>query len=115
MIGSGGMGAVYRARDPRLRRDVAIKIIQPQFCDSAERRVRFETEARSAARLAHPNVVAIYDVGEENGTPYIVTELVEGGTLTDRLRQRPLSSGETLPMAIALAEALAEAHQRGIV
>ncbi|MGZ7081314.1 MAG: protein kinase domain-containing protein, partial [Thermoanaerobaculia bacterium] len=115
MIGSGGMGAVYRASDPRLRRDVAIKIIQPQFCDSEERRRRFETEARSAARLAHPNVVSIYDVGEQNGTPYIVTEFVEGGTLTDQVRRRAMSFDETLPVAVAIAEALAEAHQRGIV
>ena len=115
MIGSGGMGAVYRARDPRLRRDVAIKIIQPEHCDSDVRRRRFETEARSAARLAHPNVVAIYDVGEQDGTPYIVTELVEGGTLGERLRRRPMTPGEVLQVAIPVAEALADAHQRGIV
>ena len=115
MIGSGGMGAVYRALDPRLRRDVAIKIIQPQHCDSEERRRRFETEARSAARLAHPNVVAVYDVGEQNGTPYIVTELVEGGTLGARLQLRPMTFSEVLAIAIPVAEALAEAHQRGIV
>ena len=115
MIGSGGMGAVYRAHDPRLRRAVAIKIIQPEYCDSDVRRRRFETEARSAARLAHPNVVAIYDVGEENGTPYIVTELVEGGTLGERLRRRPMSPTEVLATAIPVAEALADAHQRGIV
>lgn len=112
VIGSGGMGVVYRGRDPRLDRDVAIKTIQPEYCDSVERRRRFETEARSAARLAHPNVVAIYDVGEQNGTPYIVAELVEGGTLAGRI---PLSAEEALPIAIAIAEALADAHQRGIV
>jgi serine/threonine protein kinase len=89
MLGSGGMGVVYRARDPRLDREVAIKMIPPEHCDSVERRRRFETEARSAARLAHPNVVAIYDVGEQNGTPYIVAELVEGGTLADRIRRGP--------------------------
>src|SRR4051794_3811473 len=87
VIGSGGMGTVYRGRDSRLLRPVAIKIIQPQHCGSDVRRRRFEIEARSAARVAHPNIVAIYDVGEQGGAPYIVTEFVEGGTLTDRIRR----------------------------
>ena len=115
LIGSGGMGAVYRGRDERLHRPVAIKIIQPEHCGNEMRRRRFETEARSAARLAHPNVVQIYDVGEHDGTPYIVTELVEGGTLGERLRKRPLTVQETLAIAIPVAEALADAHQRGVV
>ena len=114
-LGGGGMGFVYRARDPRLGRDVAIKVIRPEHCGSVERRRRFQTEAQSSARLAHPNVVAIYDVGEENGVPFIVTEVVEGGTLAGRLLRGRLTFAETLSLAIPIAEALSAAHERGIV
>jgi TolB-like protein/tRNA A-37 threonylcarbamoyl transferase component Bud32 len=114
-IGSGGMGVVYRARDERLQRDVAIKVIRPPWSTDAMRRRRFEIEARAAARIAHPNVVAIYDVGEIDDTPYLVTELLEGGTLGDRISRGSIPAAEALPITIAIAEALAEAHRQGIV
>src|SRR4029078_13438108 len=82
IIGSGGMGDVYRARDPRLGRDVAIKVLPPAFADDPNRLARFEQEARAVAALNHPNIVAIYDVGKyADGRPYLVTELLEGTTL----------------------------------
>jgi serine/threonine-protein kinase len=115
-IGAGGMGEVFRARDSRLQRDVALKIIRTQWSpeDKVHRR-RFDIEARSTAKLTHPNVVPIYDVGEEHGVPYLVTELVTGGTLSDVISRGPLPIGEALPLAIAIADALAEAHRHGIV
>src|SRR5438270_2663251 len=90
-IGAGGMGEVYRARDPRLAREVAIKILPVQFAADPERLRRFEQEARAAAALSHPNILAIYDIGSQaNGSPYIVTELLEGDSMRDRLRSGPL-------------------------
>ena len=90
-IGAGGMGEVYRARDPRLGREVAIKVLPPQFATDAERLRRFEQEARAAAALNHPNILAIYDLGTQaNGSPYIVSELLDGETLRERLRSGPL-------------------------
>src|SRR5512146_2848241 len=84
-IGAGGMGVVYRARDPRLAREVAIKVLPSQFAADAERLRRFEQEARAAAALNHPNILAIYDLGTQpNGAPYIVSELLEGESLRDR-------------------------------
>src|SRR2546423_7210023 len=114
-IGSGGMGTGYRAHDERLHRDVALKVIRADHCSDPGRRRRFEVEARAAAKLAHPNIVAIYDVGEERGIPYLVSELVGGGTLAQRLRRRPFKMRETMAMAIPMAEALAEAHRHGVV
>jgi serine/threonine protein kinase/tetratricopeptide (TPR) repeat protein len=115
MLGAGGMGVVYRARDERLQRDVAVKVIRPPWSSDEMRRRRFEIEARSAARVSHPNVVAIYDIGEIDATPYLVTELLEGGTLGDRISGDPLPRAEALRVAIAVAEALAEAHRQGII
>src|SRR5688572_24802683 len=80
-LGAGGMGEVYRARDPRLGRDVAIKVIPESFASNATRLARFEQEARAAGRLNHPNVLAVYDVGSHRGAPYIVSELLEGESL----------------------------------
>ena len=85
-IGAGGMGEVYRARDPRLSRDVAIKLVTTQGVPSPDRLRRFETEARAAAQLAHPNVVTVHDVGTHEGHPYLVLELLEGETLREMLR-----------------------------
>ena len=87
-IGAGGMGEVYRARDPRLGREVAIKILPPQFSADSERLRRFEQEARAAAALNHPNILAIYDLGQSNGSPYIVSELLEGRTPDLTLKTR---------------------------
>src|SRR5204863_3376585 len=84
-LGAGGMGEVFRARDTRLGRDVAIKVLSTDAAESADRRVRFEKEARAASALNHPNIVSIYDIGSENGTFYIAMELVDGTTLRDAL------------------------------
>ena len=104
------MGEVYRARDSRLDRDVAIKVIQARWPAK-----RLQNEARAAAQVTHPNVVAIYDVGESNGTPYIVTELVPGGTLSDAITRGPIPVDKAAALARAIAEGLAEAHRKGIV
>jgi len=112
ILGQGGMGTVYRALDSRLRREVAIKILNES---SAVRLQRLRTEARAAAALNHPNIVAIYDIGESEGTEYIVSELVEGDALAERLRRGVLGIDETLNLAIPIARALAAAHAAGVV
>src|SRR5712671_6406698 len=89
-IGAGGMGEVYRARDPRLNRDVAIKVLPALFSSDQQRLRRFEEEARAAAALNHPNILAVYDVGQRDGAPYIVGELLEGETLREKLRTGPV-------------------------
>jgi serine/threonine protein kinase len=114
-IGAGGMGEVYRARDPRLKRDVAIKIVPAAFCSDPQRLRRFEQEAHAAAALNHPNILAVYDIGSENGTPYIVSELLEGETLRERLRSEPLPIRKAVDYALQLARGLAAAHEKGIV
>src|SRR6202046_4900354 len=85
-IGAGGMGGVYRARDTRLQRNVAVKVLPASFAVDANKLRRFEQEARAAGALNHPNILAIYDMGVQDGAPYLVTELLEGETLRDRLR-----------------------------
>jgi serine/threonine protein kinase len=87
-IGAGGMGEVYRARDSRLGRDVAIKVLPASFSADPDRLQRFAQEARAAAALSHPNILAIFDIGESEGAPYVVSELLEGETLRDRLAER---------------------------
>jgi eukaryotic-like serine/threonine-protein kinase len=114
-LGAGGMGEVYRARDTRLQRLVAVKVLPAAAGTDRERFRRFETEARSAAALSHANVVGVYDVGEADGLAYIVTELIEGGTLADSLGTGPLSPSAFFSIAVPIAEALASAHRRGIV
>ena len=115
LVGSGGMGAVYRAHDARLRRDVAIKVLAPDFAASPDRLRRFEQEALAVARLAHPNILAIHDVGRHDGAPYMVTELLEGETLADRIRRSPLPVPKTIEFARQIARGLAAAHAHGIV
>src|SRR5213082_2022373 len=105
------MGAVYRARDTRLHRDVALKILPPDVAGDASRRQRFEIEARAAALLNHPNIVAIYDVGEENDVFFLVTELVDGMTLRD---MKP-GLRRTIDYGVQIANGLAAAHAAGIV
>ncbi len=114
-LGAGGMGEVYRAHDPRLRRDVAIKILPPQRLDDPESVARLARESRLVAALAHPAIVTIHDVGEEDGRFYFVTELLDGETLRERLGRGRLPIGEALDFAAAIASALAAAHARGIV
>jgi eukaryotic-like serine/threonine-protein kinase len=113
-LGAGGMGEVYRARDSRLGRDVAIKVL-PADATSSATVERFKREARSASALNHPAICTVYDVGEENGTPYLAMELLEGETLQQRLARGALDANVLVEMALALADALDAAHQRGII
>lgn len=114
-IGEGGMGEVYRARDPRLGRDVAIKVLREHRIEGADARMRFEREARAVAALSHPNILAIHDVGEHEGVAYAVTELLEGRTLLSLLQEGPLPLRTGLDLAGQMADGLAAAHDRGIV
>src|SRR5580658_4713708 len=115
LLGSGGMGEVYRAWDSRLNRVVAIKILPASYSADADRMQRFTQEARSAAALNHPNILSIFDIGEERGSPYIVSELLEGQTLRERIRSGPLSSRKAIDYALQVARGLAAAHEKGIV
>ncbi|MGB9236398.1 MAG: protein kinase [Terriglobales bacterium] len=115
LIGAGGMGEVYRARDARLNRTVAIKVLPKSFSADADRLQRFMQEARAAAALNHPNILSIYDIGEEGGAPYIVSELLEGTTLREQLRSGPLPVRKTIDCALQMARGLAAAHDKGIV
>jgi serine/threonine protein kinase/tetratricopeptide (TPR) repeat protein len=114
-LGAGGMGEVYRARDTRLGREVAIKILPEAYARSEEHRLRFDREARMLASLNHPNLAAIYGIEVEGETRYIVMELVEGDTLADLLDRGPLTAAQTLTIARQIAEALESAHEKGIV
>ena len=114
-LGAGGMGDVYRARDPRLGREVAIKLLPETFAADALRLHRFEQEARAAGQLNHPNILAVYDVGTHAGAPYIVSELLEGESLRRRLQAGPLPSRKAIDYARQTAEGLAAAHDKGIV
>jgi Tol biopolymer transport system component len=114
-LGAGGMGEVYRARDTKLGRDVAVKILPRAFTSDPERLGRFEREARMLASLNHPHIAAIYGIETYDGVPALVLELVEGGTLGDRLRRGPLPVPEALRIARQIADALAAAHEKGIV
>ena len=114
-IGVGGMGEVYRARDTRLKRDVALKILPESFSTDADRLARFQREAEVLASLNHPNVAAIYGLEESGGIRALVMELVEGQTLADRIAQGPIPVDEALPIAKQIAEALEAAHEQGII
>lgn len=115
-IGAGGMGEVYLARDIRLERDVAVKILPPDFCQDSDRRARFEREARAAGQLNHPNILAVFDVGSEGDTPYIVTELLEGDTLRGRLRSAAtFPARKAVECAAQVARGLGAAHDKGVI
>ncbi len=114
-LGAGGMGEVYRARDTRLDRDVALKFLPPQFAGDAERRERFLREARAASALNHPNICTIYEVGEAEGLHYIAMEAIDGEALNKRIARKRLEPAELLPLAAQIAEALAAAHEKRIV
>ena len=114
LLGAGGMGEVYRARDTRLGRDVAIKLLPDIYALDRERRARFEREAQILAALNHPNIAAIYGF-EDSGAPALVMELVEGPTLADRIVQGPVPVREAIDIARQLAIALDAAHERGII
>jgi Tol biopolymer transport system component len=115
LLGAGGMGEVYRARDTRLGRSVAIKILPRAFKDDPERMVRFEREARVLASLNHPRICALYDVGRDQDTDYLVMELVEGETLAARLKKGALPFEQALRIAIEIADALDKAHRQGVI
>lgn len=115
LLGSGGMGEVYLAHDTRLGRDVALKVLPEPVSGNPDRLKRFEQEARAAAALNHPGILAVHDVGWHNGSPYIVSELLEGETLRERLRAGALPVRKALEVALPLARALAAAHEKGIV
>jgi eukaryotic-like serine/threonine-protein kinase len=115
LLGEGGMGQVYRGRDPRLGRDIAIKILAPDAWQDAEATARLEREARAIAALSHPNIVAVHDVGNENGTFYVVTELLEGKTLREQMQGPPLNWRRAVEIGAEVAEGLAAAHAKSIV
>ena len=114
-LGEGGMGEVYRAKDERLGRDVAIKILPSSFAANPDRLRRFEQEARHAGALNHPNVIVVHDTGQHDGAPYVVYELLEGTTLRALLTGTPLSASRTIRLGTDIAAGLAAAHDRGIV
>src|SRR5215208_2313929 len=114
-LGVGGMGEVYQARDTRLDRAVAIKIMPDVLAEDPVFRDRFEREARTISQLDHPNICALYDVGQERGTSYLVMQYLEGETLAARLARGPLPIADALRMASEIAAALSVAHRAGIV
>src|ERR1043166_5815139 len=114
-IGAGGMGEVYRARDPRLNREVAIKVLPSSYSSDSERLHRFQQEALAAASLNHPNILAVYDIGTQEGAPYIVSELLEGETLRERLRSGQIPVRKATEYATQIAQGLAAAHDKGII
>ncbi len=115
LIAAGGMGAVYKAYDNKLHRVVALKLLPPEYVSQQDRRRRFFQEARAASALTHPHILTIYEVGEDNGTPYIAMEFVEGETLRQKIKSRTLQVNEILGFAIQIAEGLAKAHEIGII
>ena len=114
-IGAGGMGVVYRAHDERLDRDVAIKVLPEEVAHSGDRLTRFEREAKAVAQLAHPNILEIWDFGSEDGIPYAVMELLDGKSLREIIRSSGLSTGKAVDYAMAIADGLAAAHDKGII
>ena len=114
-IGEGGMGEVYRARDEKLNRDVAVKVLPSQFSQNSDRLRRFEQEAQAAGALNHPNILAVYDVGVHENAPYVVSELLAGETLGERLLTGPMAQRKAIDYAIQVAHGLSAAHERRIV
>src|SRR5512139_4115122 len=113
-LGKGGMGEVFRAKDQKLGRDVAIKVLPDEFAKDSDRVARFQREAKLLASLNHPNIAAIYGLEESGGTNFLVRELVEGNTLADRIKQGPIPVEESLKLALQIAEALEAAHEKGV-
>jgi len=113
-IGAGGMGEVYKARDTRLDRSVAIKVLSAHFVDRPDLRERFDREARTIAGLNHPHICTLYDIGHQDGTDYLVMEYLEGETLAERLKKGPLPMEQVLRYAIEISDALDKAHRNGV-
>ena len=114
-IGAGGMGEVYRATDTRLGREVAVKVVSGHLMNDPNALARFEREARTVAALSHPNIVALYDVGRENGVVFAVMELLQGESLERYLSTQSLSWRRALDIAVSVADGLASAHAKGLV
>jgi serine/threonine protein kinase len=114
-IGAGGMGEVYRAKDTRLERTVAIKILTEHLSNNPDRHQRFEREARAISALNHAHICTLHDIGHQNGIDYLVMEYLEGQTLADRLRKGPLPPDQVLQYAIQIADALSAAHRHGVI
>src|SRR2546426_6213267 len=114
-LGAGGMGEVYRARDTRLGRDVAVKVLPSSFSADADRLHRFEQEACAAGALNHPNILIVHDIGTHDGSPYVVSELLEGETLRERMGGTAQPQRKAIDYALQIAHGLAAAHERGIV
>jgi serine/threonine protein kinase len=112
LLGEGGMGQVYRGRDPRLGREIAIKVLGADAIQDTEATARLEREARAIAALSHPNILAVYDVGHQGATFYIVTELLEGKTLRDQIRVAPMSWRRAVEIGAEVADGLAAAHAK---
>src|SRR5712691_8376473 len=115
LLGRGGMGEVYRARDTKLKREVAIKILPDEFSSDPDRVARFQREAEVLASLNHPNIAAIHNLEEANGSRFLVLELVEGETLAERIKRGPIPVEEALNIAKSICDALEAAHEKGIV
>ena len=115
LLGAGGMGEVYRARDKRLERSVAIKILPRDMSVDTVRKQRFEREAKTISSLNHPNICVLYDVGSQDGVDYLVMECVEGETLAKRLEKGPLPLEQVLKYGMQIANALDKAHRNGVV
>jgi eukaryotic-like serine/threonine-protein kinase len=115
LLGAGGMGEVYRARDSRLKREVAVKVLPQALSLDSDRLRRFEQEALATAALNHPNILAVFDIGTHEGSPYVVSELLEGETLRERLRGGSIAVRKTLDYALQIAHGLAAAHEKGII
>src|SRR5213593_137648 len=114
-IGAGGMGAVYKAYDKKLHRIVALKVLPPEYVSQQDRRRRFYQEARAASALNHPHILTVYEVGEDDGKPYIAMEYVEGETLRQKIKARSLQIKQSLDIAIQIADGLGKAHDAGII
>jgi eukaryotic-like serine/threonine-protein kinase len=114
-LGAGGMGEVYRARDTRLERDVAIKVLPGALANDADRLWRFEQEARAIAALNHPNILGIHDIGVHDGSPFLVSEFLEGQPLREKLETGPQPVRRVIEYALGIAQGLAAAHEKGIV
>src|SRR5271155_5026059 len=115
LLGAGGMGEVYRALDTRLGRDVAVKVLPEGLAKDPDRLRRFEQEARTIAALNHPNILGIHDIGTHEGAPFLVSELLEGQTLREKLESGPLPVRRSIEYALGIAQGLAAAHEKGIV
>ena len=115
LLGAGGMGEVYRAKDSRLDRTVAVKVLPPHVASDPEFRERFDREARAISALDHPHICALYDVGEQDGTAFLVMQYLDGETLAGRIAKGPLPLNDALKIAIEISDALDKAHRAGIV